>query len=268
MARLELVPLSQQEDLDFLAEDKIVRNTAEPTRKCFAALERICERKLWRGRFASFDNYCRQRIGHTGSYMRKKINVDKFNRSHICPTGQKLELNERQHRALIGFRSEYQTEILERSVQEAGSVEKLTAPIIERVGRAVQDERQPRQTVIIPNEVEEEDEEEEQQEAVQNDEINRRVAEKVTPPPVHVLVREYEHVRIGRKKGNKTVAEDLEDAALLEVQQKLLSAYLSGLKFHLKLLIEAGKTELVQAFNARLAKEQKGWTRLAKKPVA
>lgn len=228
MARLEIVPLTQQEDLDFLAEDKIVRNTARPTQNCLAALERIYERKLWRGRFDSFDDYCRQRFDRSGSYMSRQIKTEQINQADFLPAGKKLP--ERHARALLGFRSEHVAEIYERAVEEAGSHENLTGPIIERVGRAVQDEHCPTPPAELNEYDDEADEEDSEPDMPDNDEVNKAVAAQTAPPKVHPLVAWFEHCRIGDRKGAKVVDEDMEDETLRGTAEELLALLNRGVK--------------------------------------
>lgn len=229
MARLEVVPLTKQEDLDFLAEDKIIRNCAEPIKKGLAALARIYERKLWRGRFDSFDAYTKERFGLSGSYMSRQIKAEEFNsQADFLPIGKKLP--EGQARAMLGFRSEYMVEIYQRSVEEAGGHDKLTAPIIERVGRAVQEERSPTPSGGLREYNDDADEEDAEADVPDNDAVNQAVADRTAPPKVHPLVAWFEHVRIGDKKGAKTVPEEMEDEAMREKAVELRGLLARGIK--------------------------------------
>ena len=217
----------------FLAEDRIVLNTVEPMKLCLLALGRIYAGKLWQGHFDSWDAYCKERTGLSGSYVSRKIRADELN-ARILPMGKKL--NEREARALGGFLSELQPEIYQRAVEVAGGHEQLTCGIIERVGREILEERQ--------EDVEDEEPEQEQEifvppPAAQEAEIVdvlSEVQERTRKVQVHVLYRADDGYRLAAKKLHKTVSEDMQNKKLRKIAMILRERLQADVKFLNKLL--------------------------------
>lgn len=206
MPQLELVPLTQQEDFDFQTEDKIVRNTVRPTLACLAALERIRERMLWRGRFKSFDDYCKQRVQLSASTVNRQIGAEKVRAA--LPIG-KLQ-NDAQAGALGSFPSSLHVEIIENVEAEAGG-NPITAAMIERIGRRVYEQHNPFLFSAVKSYEDEDGEDEDEDTSDASDAsdgasasaVNRAVANRTARPVLHLIIRLADHVRQGWKKGKK-----------------------------------------------------------------
>lgn len=200
MAQLELVALTQQEDQDYHVEDKIVRNTVKPTLACLAALERIRERMLWRGRFKSFDDYCKQRLQISASTANRQIGAEKIRAA--LPIARMM--NDSQAEALGGFPSSLHMEIIENVEAEDAGRGQITAAMIERIGKRVYEAHNPFLfNAVSGYEAEEDEDDTEENTSSDNEAVNRAVAERTARPVLHGLIRLRDHVRQGLKKGKK-----------------------------------------------------------------
>lgn len=150
--------------------------------------------------------------------------------------------DEKKYRALISFRSDLQEEILAEVKKAADNGEKITAPMIERIGRAVQEIHSPQEELPVPpilNEYTDDADDEDDEDAtpaISNEEVLEAVAERVGEPVIHTLIRGEDHIRLGDNKVRKTVKEDMEDEGLRDVAVKLRDRVKSLLRFLDKLL--------------------------------